>query len=255
MVDYTVDLIVFGISKYKSSNIRELSKKKLSVILLNREKEPFKNSYCLPGGYVKEYETAEEAAQRVLKKETGLESILMNMININDDLDRDPRNRTISVSYIALIDIDKITQELRENASWFNVDYVIKGNTIKVMLSNEDANITYHVKRKIIDKKSDNEKYFLTEERKLAFDHEKILLDGIMNLRKKVKNTDIVFNLMPELFTIGELEQVYEAILKEKIVNSAFRRTMKSKFIVTNKTKKTGGHRPSYLCKYNSKDN
>ena len=72
-----------------------------------------------------------------------------------------------------------------------------------------------------------------------------------MNLRKKVKNTDIVFNLMPEYFTIGELKQVYETILKKKIVNSAFRRTMKSKFIVTDKTVKTGGHRPSYLCKYN----
>ncbi len=255
MVDYTVDLIVFGISKYQSKNIRELSKKKLSVILLNREKEPFKNHYCLPGGYVKDNETAEEAAQRVLKKETGLDSILLTMVNINDDIDRDPRNRTISVSYIALIDIDKITQKLSDNASWFNVDYIIKDNKITVTLNNDNIHFTYDIGRKIIDKKSDNEKYYLIEGRKLAFDHEKILLDGIMNLRKKVKSTDIVFNLMPEYFTIGELEQVYEAILKEKIVNSAFRRAMKSKFIVTDKVIKTGGHRPSNLCKYNSDNN
>ena len=66
MVDYTVDLIVFGISKYQNKNIRELLKKKLSVILLNREKEPFKNYYCLPGGYVKENETAEDLADAII---------------------------------------------------------------------------------------------------------------------------------------------------------------------------------------------
>jgi 8-oxo-dGTP pyrophosphatase MutT (NUDIX family) len=71
-----------------------------------------------------------------------------------------------------------------------------------------------------------------------------------MDLRTKVQNTDIIFNLFPERFTICSLEQVYGDILKEKVVNSAFRRTFTDKLEITNEMVKTGGHRPSYLYKY-----
>ena len=71
-----------------------------------------------------------------------------------------------------------------------------------------------------------------------------------MTLRDKVNNTDIVFNLMPKYFTIGELKQVYELLLGKKLINSAFRRVIANRILVTDKIIKTGGHRPSKLCKY-----
>ncbi len=71
MIDYTVDLLIFGISNKENSNIRELSKKNLSVILVQRDKEPFKDMLVLPGGYVNKDETSEEAAKRVLEKKTS----------------------------------------------------------------------------------------------------------------------------------------------------------------------------------------
>ncbi len=249
MIDYTVDLLIFGISSKESKNIRELSKKNLSVILVKRDKEPFKDMLVLPGGYVNRDETSEEAAKRILEKETGLKNIELYLSSVNDEVKRDPRNRTISVSYIALVDVEKIDKELKENSKWYDVNYYINDDSVDVKLDN----IVFNVGRKIIDNKCGYEKYYQTNANKLGFDHDIVLTKGIMDLRAKVKNTDIIFNLFPERFTIGSLEQVYGDILKEKVVNSAFRRTFADKLEITNEIVKTGGHRPSYLYKYKEK--
>lgn len=249
MFDYTVDLLIFGISNKENTNIRELSKKNLSVILVKRDKEPFKDFLVLPGGYVNNDETSEEAAKRILKKETGLSNIELYLSSVNDEVNRDPRHRTISVSYIALVDVQKINNELNENSKWYDINYYINNDSIDVKLDN----MVFKVGRKIIDSKSEYEKYYSINKNKLGFDHEIILTKGIMDLRNRIQDTDIIFNLFPERFTIGSLEQVYGDILKEKVVNSAFRRTFAEKLQVTNEMVKTGGHRPSYLYKYKEK--
>ena len=245
-MDYAVDLLIFGISNKENTNIRELSKRNLSIILVKRDKEPFKDMLVLPGGYVKENETSEEAAKRILEKETGLKDIDLYLSSINDDAKRDPRNRTISVSYIALVDVEMINKELKENSKWYDVNYYINENSVNVTLDD----LVFSVGRKIVDNKCGFEKYFPINKNILGFDHEIIITKGIMDLRYKVQNTDIIFNLFPEKFTIGSLEQVYGDILKEKVVNSAFRRTFADKLEVTTEMIKTGGHRPSYLYKY-----
>ena len=249
MIDYTVDLLIFGISIKENTNIRELSKKNLSVILVKRDKEPFKNHLVLPGGYINNNETSEEAAKRILKKETGLSNIDLYLSSINDEIGRDPRNRTVSVCYIALVDVEKINKELKENSKWYDINYYVNDDSVDVKIDD----LYYKVGRKIIDSKSEYEKYYQINKNKLGFDHEIILTKGIMDLRHKVQNTDIIFNLLPEYFTIGTLEQVYGNILKEKVVNSAFRRTFSDKLEVTNEIVKTGGHRPSYLYRYKTK--
>ncbi len=249
MFDYTVDLLIFGISNKENTNIRELSKKNLSIILVKREKEPFKNMLVLPGGYVSNDETSEEAAKRILEKETGLKNIELYLSSVNDNVNRDPRNRTISVSYIALVDVEKIDKKLKENSKWYDINYYINDDRIDIKLDD----ILLDVGRKIIDSKCGYEQYYQINERRLGFDHDIILTKGIMDLRDKVQNTDIIFNLFPERFTIGSLEQVYGDILKEKVVNSAFRRSFADKLEITNEMVKTGGHRPSYLYKYKEK--
>ncbi len=249
MVDYTVDLLIFGISQKENSNVRELSKKNLSVLLVTRDKEPFKDMLVLPGGYVYAGETSEEAAKRVLEKETGLSNIDFYLSSVNDEVNRDPRNRTISVSYIALVDVGKINKELKENSKWYDINYFINDDSVDIKLDD----YIIKVGRKIIDDKSKYEKYYSLKNNVLGFDHDVILIKGIMDLRNRVQNTDIIFNLFPECFTIGSLEQVYGDILKEKVVNSAFRRTFADKLEITDEMIKTGGHRPSYLYKYKEK--
>lgn len=254
-VAYTTDLLIFGIDSRKNANTRSLPKKYFSILLVKRNKEPYMNKWCLPGGFIDNDETSLIASSRVLKKETGLTDVYMQQLKVNDSLDRDPRGRVISVSYMALIDRTLLKDTLNEEASWFDMD-VIEGNgTYIVNLSNGEDIISYEVKRNDIDIKSEEYSYEIERKSELAFDHDKLIIEGIMALRDKVNKTDIVFNLMPQEFTIGELKQVYELLLNKKLINSAFRRTIADKVILTDKMIKTGGHRPSILCRYNEERN
>ncbi|HAB67133.1 MAG TPA: ADP-ribose pyrophosphatase [Firmicutes bacterium] len=254
-VAYTTDLLIFGIDSRKNANTRSLPKKYFSILLVKRNKEPYMNKWCLPGGFIDNDETSLIASSRVLKKETGLTDVYMQQLKVNDSLDRDPRGRVISVSYMALIDRTLLKDTLNEEASWFDID-VIEGNgTYIVNLSNGEDIISYEVKRNDIDIKSEEYSYEIERKSELAFDHDKLIIEGIMALRDKVNKTDIVFNLMPQEFTIGELKQVYELLLNKKLINSAFRRTIADKVILTDKMIKTGGHRPSILCRYNEERN
>lgn len=253
-IDYTSDLLIFGIDSRVSSNVRSLPKKYFSILLVKRNKEPFNNKWCLPGGYVGIEETSKEASNRILKKETGLVDVYMQQVGIYDSINRDPRGRTISSSYMALIDRTILKQDISNAASWFDIEVIEKDNKISVKLSNQDEVICYDVKKITIDKKTNEYEYEVINDSELAFDHDEIIVKGIMDLRYKVNSTDIVFNLMPEEFTIGELKQVYSLLLGRELVNSAFRRVIAPKIVETGKMISTGGHRPSMLCRYNEGD-
>lgn len=247
---YTTDLLIFGIDNRKNKNTRSLPEKHLSILLVQREKEPFKNEWCLPGGFIELEETSKEASLRVLEKETGLKEVYMEQLCVNDEINRDPRGRVISVSYMALIDRTLLKGNLREGANWFDIKLEENKKEIEIKLTNEKEELKYKVLKEAIDEKSKEYSYKVKTKKQLAFDHDKLITEGLMALKSKVKNTDIVFNLMPELFTIGELKQVYELLLNKKLINSAFRRWIKDKIELTEKTIQTGGHRPSVLCKY-----
>ncbi len=254
-VAYTTDLLIFGIDSRKNANTRSLPKKYFSILLVKRDKEPFTNRWCLPGGFVNYDETSKLASSRILKKETGFENVYMQQLKVNDTIDRDPRGRVVSVSYMALIDRTLLKGEMSENASWFDIEILENGETYQVSLTNGEEIVNFVVERKAIDLKSEEYSYEIVNKSDLAFDHDELIIEGIMALRNKVNNTDIVFNLMPQEFTIGELKQVYELLLNKELVNSAFRRTIADKVVLTDKMIKTGGHRPSVLCKYNEKGN
>ena len=252
-IDYTSDLLIFGIDSRMSSNVRSLPKKYFSLLLVKRNKEPFINKWCLPGGYVGLEETSKEAALRILEKETSLKDVYMQQVGVYDSINRDPRGRTISSSYMALIDRTMLKQDISNEAAWFDVEVVEKEDVINVKLINEEI-ISYDVKKITIDKKTNEYEYEVINKSALAFDHDEIIIKGIMDLRYKVNSTDIVFNLMPEEFTIGELKQVYSLLLGRELVNSAFRRVIAPKIVETGKMISTGGHRPSCVYRYNEGD-
>ncbi len=249
---YTNDLVIFGVDSRRDDNLRSLPKKYLSVLLVKRNKTPFKNKWCLPGGFVRNNETSKEASLRILKKETGLQNVYMQQIGVNDEVKRDPRGRIISTTYMALVDRTLLTEELLEEARWFDLFVVEEDNNIKIELKNDLDEMKLSVTKKPIDIYTNVNEYVAVS-KELAFDHDKILGSSLMELRNKVNDTDIVFHLMPTLFTIGELKQVYELLLGKSLINSVFRRKIADKIIVTEEYVKTGGHRPSLLCKYKEK--
>ena len=250
----TVDILLLSVSDQEQSNYRKTSTKMMSILLCKRDDYPYKGKWCVPGGFLDvKSETLEECAKRVLKRETNLEDIYLEQLYTHDDLDRDPRMRVVSTSYVALIDKNRLMQKI-ENASWFDVTMVEeKGNLVEITLDNGEELITFTIKKILKEKTTDRYQFEIVKNDKLAFDHAKVILSGLERIRNKVNYTDIVFNMMPEYFTLGELQQVYEVILNKKLLDPAFRRIIKNKVVKTEIIRSDGGHRPSYLYMYNGK--
>ena len=246
----TTDILIFSISSNPTSNYRKLNEKNFSILLVKRNDYPFKDKWCLPGGFIKIDEDIEEAPKRILKKETNIENIYLEQLYTFGSVNRDPRMRIVSTSYMALIDKNKLSNKIHENASWFNIKIEENENEIAIYLENEIEEIKFKLKKELTEKTTNNYKYKIIENNKLAFDHPLVIVKGIERLKNKIEYTDIVFNMMPEYFTLGELQKVYEIILGKKLLDPAFRRIIANKVIKTNKMETGKGHRPSYLYKY-----
>ncbi len=244
----TVDLLIFSVSEEKSINYRRKNSKKMSILLVKRDNYPYKDMWCLPGGFINpDNETLLLCAKRILKDETNLSNIYLEQLYTFDNPNRDPRCRVISSSYMALVDKNKLTDKLNPKASWFDiVSYENNEERIKVLLDNGIEKITFTVNKKT----KDYNNYVIKYNSKLAFDHALVIVTGIERLRNKINYTDIVFNMMPEYFTLGGLQQVYEVILGKKLLDPAFRRIIMDKVVKTDKREMGKGHRPSILYKY-----
>lgn len=248
----TADILLVSVSDQESSNYRKTSKKMMSILLVKRNDYPYKDQWCLPGGFLDvKSETLEECARRVLKNETNLSNIYLEQLYTFDGLDRDPRMRVVSTSYIALVDKNRLDEKINKNASWFDVVlYEEKGNIVEITLDNGEESLSLKIRKKLRDKTTDRYNFKDMSKSPLAFDHSIVILAGIERLRNKVNYTDIVFNMMPEYFTLGELQQVYEVILNKKLLDPAFRRIIADKVVKSEKMRTGGGHRPSVLFKY-----
>ena len=247
----TTDIVILSVSSKDSSNYRKTDKKMMSVLLVKRDSYPYKEKWCLPGGFLNpKEETLAECARRILKRETNLSNIYLEQLYTFDRIDRDPRMRIVSTAYVALIDKNRLTEQV-ENASWFDIiELEEKNNVVKITMTNGEEIIDFSIKKILREKTTDRYDFKTVENEKLAFDHDLVILTGIERIRNKVNYTDIVFNMMPEYFTLGELQQVYEVILNKKLLDPAFRRIIAKKTVKTTKMKTGEGHRPSYLFKY-----
>ena len=246
----TTDILIFSISNNPTDNYRKLNEKLFSVLLVKRDDYPFKDKWCLPGGFVKIDEDLEDAPKRILANETNIHDIYLEQLYTFGSVNRDPRMRIVSTSYMALIDKNRLKDKLNNNASWFNIKVIEDEKEISVYLENGSEEIKFKIKKTLKEKTTDRYKFEILENDKLAFDHPLVIVSGIERLKNKIEYTDIVFNMMPEYFTLGELQQVYEIILGKKLLDPAFRRIIADKVVKTDKMQTGGGHRPSYLFKY-----
>ena len=249
----TSDIILFSVSDGNQSNYRKLKQKYFSVLLVKRKNYPFKDKWCLPGGFIRMNETSEEAARRILADETNLHDVFLEQLYTFDDINRDPRTRVISITSMGLVDKNKLNDSLFENASWFNIISLEDEKSYHVTLDNGNEQIKFVVGKTLKEKTTDRYKFDVLENDGLAFDHPKVIISGMERLKNKISYTDIVFNMMSEYFTLGELQQVYEVILGKKLLDPAFRRIIAGKVEKTDKMKTGEGHRPSVLFKYKSK--
>ena len=172
----TVDCVVFGYDRGR-----------LWVLLIERALEPFRGRRALPGGFVHLDETIDAAALRELEEETGVKRVYLEQLYTFGELDRDPRERVVTVAYFALVKLSDHAVRAATDASdaaWFPVD----------------------------------------ELPALAFDHATILGLALERLRGKVRYRPIGFELLPKKFTLTELQRLYEAILGRALDKRNFRK-------------------------------
>lgn len=264
----TADMLIFTVCDKQQENYRKLPEKSLQLLLIKRGEHPYLGQWALPGGFVSVHESIEAAAYRELKSEANVEELYMEQLFTWGDVERDPRTRVISTSYMALVDrtaLDVKAGDDADDACWFEVSYHIfqekktmlpdgyeLKKLVKIKLSHEKELLTATVR--IITTYSGKLKRInrdIIESNKLAFDHAKMIEYAIERLRNKIEYTDIAFHLMPTLFTLSELQQVYEVILGKELLTAAFRRKIARMVTETNEVRKDAGHRPSKLYRFN----
>ncbi len=188
----------------------------LKILLVKRKNWPYQEMWAIPGGFVNMDERLEEAAYRELREETGVcgEDVYLEQLYTFGDPDRDPRTRVITVAYFALVSADKLQLRAASDAAdvgWFSA----------------------------------------YSPPCLAFDHAEILKYAITRLRYKLEYSAAGFQLLPERFTLRELQQAYEMVLGEELDKGNFRSKLRKSGVVepTDGYQKTGG-RPARLYRF-----
>jgi 8-oxo-dGTP diphosphatase len=187
----------------------------LKVLLIQRAFPPHKGKWALPGGFVNISETLEEAALREMEEETGVQDVYLEQLYTFGDPKRDPRGRVITVAYYALISKD-----------------------VEVQAGEEATHAEWHPVFKVPE---------------LAFDHDKILKYAVQRLRYKLEYSSVGFELLPDEFTLSELQKAYEIVLAEKLDKRNFRsRILESGVLVETKRSQPapGQGRPARLYRY-----
>jgi 8-oxo-dGTP diphosphatase len=190
---------------------------KLKTLLIKMKKSPYEKSWAMPGGLVGGGESVDDAAKRHLQDKTGVKNIFLEQLYTFGEVDRDPFGRVVSVAYFALIPSAGIklkTTADYQDVAWFDIKKIPP----------------------------------------LAYDHQKILDYAWRRLRAKLGYTNIVCNLLPDEFTLSQLQNAYELILDKKIDKRNFRKKILSLGLVKKIGKKTkDAHRPAEIFAFNEK--
>lgn len=191
---------------------------RLNILLIKRRMMPGKGQWSLMGGFVEENESVDDAAKRVLHQLTGLENVYMEQVGTFGDIDRDPGARVISVAYCALMNFDEQDhQRVTDNdACWIPLDDMPE----------------------------------------LFFDHPLIVEKALEYLRLQIHRKPLVFQFLPDLFTLSQLQSVYEAILGEKLDKRNFRKRINDEGALekTELIDKSGSKRGATLYRLKNKD-
>lgn len=180
-----VDCIIFGY---------DIKDKEIKLLLIKRSMEPAMGKWSLAGGFVREEESLDDAASRILCSLTGLKNVYMEQSFSYGDIMRDPGARVISTAYSALIKIRDIDRELKERngAHWQSISRLPQ----------------------------------------LIFDHHLMVAKALRNLRMQIKIKPVGFELLPEKFTLVQLQDLYEAIYQRDVDKRNFRKKILSMDII-----------------------
>ena len=206
-IQVTVDLVIFALRDWE-----------LQVLLIRRGVAPFEGRWALPGGFVRDGESLEDAARRELEEETGVRDVYLEQLFTFGDPGRDPRGRIVTVAYYALL----------------------TGEAAPLKAGTDAGAAAWTPARKHAP---------------LAFDHDRILKYALERLANKLDYTTVGFQLLPRKFTLSQLQRVYEAVLGRTLDKRNFRRKLAVLDILTplDEWVQDGPSRPAQLYRLSSK--
>jgi ADP-ribose pyrophosphatase YjhB (NUDIX family) len=190
---------------------------KLRILIGKRKMDPGRGEWSLYGGFVRSDESIDDAANRVLYDLTGLRNLYMRQVGAFGSVDRDPGERVISIAYYALINVKDYDVRLRKEHSveWVNIDDIPQ----------------------------------------LYSDHNEMVRKALTLMQQKIKTEPIGFRLLPSLFTLTQLQRLYEAIHGEELDKRNFRKRIKEMDFIekTELIDKTGSKRGAALFRFNKR--
>ena len=200
----SVDCIIFGFEHNK-----------LKVLIGHRAMNPGKGEWSLYGGFVRNEESVDEAADRTLFELTGLRNVYMRQVGAFGNVDRDPGARVVSIAYYALINVKDYDEKLMKEhgVEWVNIE----------------------------------------ELPQMFSDHQRMIVRARRLMQEKIRTEPISFQLLPSLFTLTQLQRLYEAVNGEEVDKRNFRKRIKEMDFIekTDLIDKTGSKRGAYLYRFN----
>lgn len=216
------DASIFTISTQESDSYRKLPDVNLKILLYKRSTEPYNNKWCLPGGFLNIDEIPEDCISRKILEKSHVDKCYLEQLYTFCDLDRDPRARVISLSYLGLMN-EAQSKNFEEETIWFTVQFQ---NIDSLSFYNNGVELT---------------------EQDFGFDHYNIIKMALERLQSKILYSNIIFYLLPPEFTLTQLQNVYETILGKKDQAANFRRKIIDMVQETDKYTSDKGHRPAKL--------
>lgn len=276
------DIVAFAVMQDgEQSNIRKLANRELKLLLIKRSQFPYKGAWALPGGFLRPGETAYETAKRELLEETGVENPFLHLAGVYSEAGRDPRGWIISNSFISLINAENCTLRADTDAwdaAWFCVNLQSDNtssddstSTTKMIkhtltLSFDSASSDSNIKgdenieiKAIVSEKSSRKgyshvsSYQIVDSGELGFDHAKIIVQSLLELRDMMEyDLRIAFDLLPESFTLAQLQSTIEKVTDKKFLSANFRRKVAEYVEETGEIIEGYGHRPAMLFRVKS---
>ena len=276
------DIVAFAVMQDgEQSNIRKLENRELKLLLIKRSQFPYKGAWALPGGFLRPGETIEETAKRELLEETGVENPFLHLAGVYSEAGRDPRGWIISNSFISLINAENCSLRADTDAwdaAWFcvklqsdNTSSDDSTSTTKMIkhtltLSFDSASSDSNIKgdenieiKAIVSEKSTRKghnhvsSYQIVNSGELGFDHAKIIVQSLLELRDMMEyDLRIAFDLLPESFTLAQLQSTIEKVTDKKFLSANFRRKASDYVEETGEVIEGYGHRPAMLFRVKS---